>query len=136
MENLNYFNERRKFPRSLLDLPLEYRVKDFPHANGGLVFNASESGLLIYSVKDMPIGLKLNIVVLFPNGFELANFGVSAEIIWKDHHWYNDSEGYRYGLKITKIIEEDHWKLRQILSGQFQLGEISSNFKNSLPPPE
>jgi hypothetical protein len=128
MENLNYFKERRKSPRSLLDLPLEYRVKDFPLAHGGLVFNASESGLLIYSIKEMPIGQKLNIIVLFPNGFELSNFEVLAEIIWKDSYWYNDSEGYRYGLKITTIVEEDHWKLRQILTGQFQMGEISSNF--------
>jgi PilZ domain len=127
MESTDYVKERRRYPRSLVDLPLEYRVKDLPHAHGGLVVNASEEGLLIHSVKDMPVGLKLDIVVLFPRGYELANFEVLAEIIWKDLHSYNDSEGYQYGLKITQMIEEDHWKLKQLLSGQFTLGEICLN---------
>ncbi len=127
MGNSTYYNERRKYPRLLMDLPLEYRVTDHPHAHGGLVVNASETGLLLYSIKDMPIGLKLNIAVLFPKGFELANFEVLAEIVWKDLHSYDDSEGYQYGLKIIQIVEEDHWKLKQLLSGQFRLGEISNN---------
>lgn len=123
MENLNEFKERRKHPRSLVDLPVEYRIKDLPHAHGGLVVNASEEGLLIHSVKDMPLGLKLNIAVLFLRGYELANFKVTAEIIWKDLHLYNQSEGYQYGLKIIQISEEDHWKLKHLLNSQFKRGE-------------
>jgi hypothetical protein len=117
--------ERRGYPRMSLDLPLEYRVMDAPYAHGGLVVNASEVGLLINSIKNIPIGSKLNIAVLFPKGFELTNFEVFAEIIWKDLYWEEDWEGYRYGLKFIKILEEDRGKLEQLLSGQFQLGEIS-----------
>ena len=123
MENLNEFKERRKHPRSLVDLPVEYRIKDLPHAHGGLVVNASEEGLLIHSVRDMPLGLKLNIAVLFLRGYELADFEVTAEIIWRDFHLYNQSEGYQYGLKIIQISEEDHWKLKQLLNSQFKRGE-------------
>ena len=123
MENPNEFKERRKYPRSLVDLPVEYRIKDLPHAHGGLVINASEGGLLIHSLKDMPLGLKLNIAVLFLRGYELANFEVTAEIIWKDLHVYNQSEGYQYGLKIIQISEEDHWKLKQLLNSQFRRAE-------------
>jgi len=123
MENLNEFKERRKHPRSLVDLPVEYRIKDLPHAHGGLVVNASEEGLLIHSVRDMPLGLKLNIAVLFLRGYELADFEVTAEIIWKDFHLYNQSEGYQYGLKIIQISQEDHWKLKQLLNSQFKRGE-------------
>lgn len=47
-----------------LDLPLEYRVMNAPYAHGGLVVNASEVGLLINSIKNIPIGSKLNIAVL------------------------------------------------------------------------
>ena len=112
----------------MMDLPLEYRVKDLPNAHGGLVVNASEEGLLIHSNKDMPVGQKLNIIVLFPQEFELANFEVSAEIIWKDSHVYGDSEGFQYGLKIIQIIEEDHSKLKQLLTDLFQLDEISYSF--------
>jgi hypothetical protein len=117
--------ERRGYPRMSLDLPLEYRVMNAPYAHGGLVVNASEVGLLINSIKNIPIGSKLNIAVLFPKGFELTNFEVFAEIIWKDLYWEEDWEGYRYGLKFIKILEEDRGKLEQLLSGQFQLGEIS-----------
>jgi len=117
--------ERRGYPRMSLDLPLEYRVMNAPYAHGGLVVNASEVGLLINSIKNILIGSKLNIAVLFPKGFELTNFEVLAEIIWKDLYWEEDWEGYRYGLKFIKILEDDRRKLTQILSGQFQLGEIS-----------
>jgi hypothetical protein len=119
--------ERRRYPRMSLDLPLEYRVMNAPYAHGGLVVNASEVGLLINSIKNIPTGSKLNIAVLFPKGFELTNFEVLAEIIWKDLYWEEDWEGYRYGLKFIKILEEDRGKLEQILSGQFQLDEISSH---------
>jgi c-di-GMP-binding flagellar brake protein YcgR len=127
MEKLTTDIERRRYPRMSLDLPLEYRVMNAPYAHGGLVVNASEVGLLINSIKNISTGSKLNIAVLFPKGFELTNFEVLAEIIWKDLYWEEDWEGYRYGLKFIKILEEDRGKLEQILSGQFQLDEISSH---------
>jgi hypothetical protein len=127
MEKVTPYLERRRYPRMSLDLPLEYRVMNAPYAHGGLVVNASEVGLLINSIKNIPIGSKLNIAVLFPKGFELTNFEVLAEIIWKDLYWEEDWEGYRYGLKYIKIFEEDCRKLKQLLSGQFELGEISPN---------
>jgi hypothetical protein len=111
--------ERRKYPRVLLDLPLEYRVMDATYAHGGLVVNASEMGLLINSVKDILIGSRLNIAVLFPKGFELTNFEVLAEIIWKDRHWEEDWEGYRYGLRFIEILDGDRRKLKQLLSSQY-----------------
>ena len=117
--------ERRRHPRMSLDLPLEYRVMDAPYAHGGLVVNASEVGLLIHSIRNIPIGSRLHIAVLFPQGFELANFEVLAEIIWKDLYWEEDWEGYRYGLKFIKILEDDRRKLIQILSSQFESSEMS-----------
>jgi hypothetical protein len=117
MENSDDLRERRKYPRSLLNLPFEYRVRDLPHAHGGLVVDASEGGLLIHSVEDMPVGLKLNIVLLFTKGFELTNLQVSAEIVRKDLPSNNGSKGYQYGLRIIQIVEEDRWKLKELLNG-------------------
>jgi hypothetical protein len=124
MERSSAHKERRKSPRLLLDLPLEYRVMNAPYAHGGLVVNASEVGLLINSVKNMPVGTKLNIAVLFPKGYELSNFEGLAEIIWKDLHWEEDWEGYQYGLKFIQILEEDCRELKQLLNGQFQIEDI------------
>ncbi len=126
MENSEGWEERRKFPRLLMDLPLEYRVINAPYAHGGIVANASEEGFLVYSIKDMPIGTKLNIAVMFPKGYELTNFEVVAEIVRKDLHWEEDWEGYAYGLKFVQILEEDRHKLKQLLEGQYQLDEMTT----------
>ncbi len=115
--------ERRRFRRSLLDLPVEYRVVNAPYAHGGLVVNASEVGLLIQSVKNIPVGARLAIAVLFPKGFELTTFEVVAEVVWKDLHWEEDWQGFHYGMNFLRILEEDFRKLRQILRARTQLEE-------------
>jgi hypothetical protein len=127
MERSDEGQERRKFPRLVMDLPLEYRVINAPYAHGGIVVNGSEEGFLIYSVKDMPIGTKLNIVVIFPKGYELTNFELLAEIVRKDLHWEEDWEGFEYGLKFMQIFEEDRQKLKQLLSSGGQPEEFINN---------
>jgi len=124
MKTSLFHKERRRFSRFLVDLPLEYRVVNAPYAHGGIVVNASEVGLLVQSVKSIPIGTKLMIAVLFPKGFELASFEVLAEVIWKDLHWEEDWEGFYYGLRFIQILENDCRKLKQLLSGRFHLEEI------------
>ena len=117
--------EKRKYPRFLIDLPLEYQEAETSHARGGIVINASEGGFLIESVKNIPIGTKLNIAVLFPKWFELADFRLVAETLWKEPLWKDDWTGYRYGLNIVQILEEDQTKLKLLLGGQFNLGVFS-----------
>ena len=138
MENPIGFKDRREYARSLVDLPVEYRIKDVPHAHGGLVVNASEGGLLIHSPRDMPLGLTLGIVVLFLAEYELANLEATAEIIWKDLHSYNQTDGYQYGLKIIQILEEDRGKLKRLLSGQLTRGKniYPFPFRSRTNPPE
>ena len=114
MENQAYFKERREYPRVFMDLPLDYSVKYDPRTRGGIVIDASETGFLIYSTEDIPIGTKLRIAVFFPWDHELANLEVSAEVIWKRaaDKW---GEGYQYGIKFSQISQEDYSKLRQLL---------------------
>lgn len=120
MEQSKGHKERRKFPRSFMDLPIEYRVRDALHPHGGVVINGSETGLLIHSVKDMPVGTKLNIGVLFPAGFELTNFEVFAEIVRKEVCWEENWQGFEYGLTFIRIEEEDSQKLAQLLKKRFR----------------
>ena len=49
----------------------------------GVLVNASEGGFLIEAVRDIPVG-KLDIAVLFPKGFELANFKLVVKIVRKE----------------------------------------------------
>jgi PilZ domain len=116
--------ERRKHPRVVLDLPLEYRLTNIPNAHGALIVNGSEMGLLMESVKNIPVGTNLNIVILFPKGYELADLEVSAQIVWKEFYWKEDWEGYQYGLKFVSIRAHDRWKLRQLLSNQYNVETI------------
>jgi hypothetical protein len=114
-----YFKDRRKYPRVHIDLPLEYRVKYDARAHGGIVIDASESGFLIYSTEDIPIGTKLKIAVLFSAEYELAKFEVFAEIIWKNADMEKEEEGYQYGVRFVQVLEEDYRKLGKLLSGRF-----------------
>ena len=123
--------EKRRYPRFLIDLPLEYRDLDGSCLHGGIVANASETGFLMESGKDIPIGTELNIVVLYLEGFELANFKVTTKIVWKEPYWREDlkkdrsSKGYQYGLEFIQILDEDRWKLNLLLGEQFASEEIS-----------
>ena len=109
----------------MLDLPLEYRVLDGPYTHGGLVVNASEVGLLIQSIRNIPVGEKLATVILFPKGFELASLEVLGEVVWKDIHQEDDWEGFHYGLNFIDILEDDRNKLKRVLTGEYSMEEIS-----------
>jgi hypothetical protein len=108
-----HFREKRKYPRVEMDLPVDYWMKHDPHAHGGIVMDASETGFFIFSVEDIPIGTKLKIAVLFPREYELANFEVVAEIIRKKVV-KKEKGGYQYGIKFTQILQEDYRKLREL----------------------
>ena len=98
---------------------------------GAIVVNASEGGCLIESPGDIPVGTELSVTVLYPKGFELANFKVTAKIVWKELYWREDlkrdrsSKGYQYGLEFIQILDEDRWKLSLLLSERFASEEIS-----------
>jgi c-di-GMP-binding flagellar brake protein YcgR len=115
-----YSTDRRQYPRVYMDLPLEYRVGYAPHARGGIVIDASETGFLIYSPDGIPVGTKLKVAVLFPKEYELAIFEVSAEIIRKEFV-AKEEKGYQYALKFIQILEEDCRKLRELLKRSSQI---------------
>ena len=133
MDKLKGPREKRKSERVFTYLPLEYRVRNAPYMHEGHVVNASEGGFLIYSNKDIPVGMKLRFELLFPKGFELNNFGAEAEIVRKEDAPENRSEKYQYGIRFTQMSEEDQRKLRQLLSGRLQTKtkeDLSYSFVN------
>ena len=81
------------------------------------------------SPRDITIGTELNIAVLFPKGFELANFNVVVKIVWKEPYSKEDLKGdsywkgYQYGLEFIQVLEDDRWKLNFLLDGRFNLEE-------------
>jgi hypothetical protein len=120
--------EKRSHPRVIINLPVEYRDMGDPCLRGAIIVNASEGGFLIESPRDISVGTELSITVLYPTGFELANFKVVAKIVRKETYWKGNQywEGYQYGLEFIKILEEDRWKLDLLLSGRYYLEEMAT----------
>jgi hypothetical protein len=117
--------EKRRHRRILVNVPVDFQDIDKSNISPGLVINLSRTGLLIQTFEDMPIGKRINIKVLFPKGFGVANFSAVVEIVWKDICLWEDWEGYQYGLKFIKVLNKDLPKLKQFLSNQFASVEIS-----------
>ncbi len=129
MDNPSESKEKRKYPRVLINLPVDLWVIHELKAASGLVLNGSEGGLLIQTFKDMPICTRIDIKVLFKvllsKGVKSAKFRAVTDIIWKGTYWWEDWEGYQYGLKFIQILDEDYRKLKLILSNRSNLEEAS-----------
>jgi hypothetical protein len=116
--------EKREFPRIIITLPLDFRTSDEANIVSGIVINMSLGGLLIQSFKDLPVGLRIDIKVLFSQVLGIADFKAEAEIIWKDMDIWEGWEGYQYGLKFVQISNEEHNKLEEVLRNQSTLQKI------------
>ena len=117
-QDLDSIKEKRKHPRFYLSLPIDFRVMDAPQVRGAMIVNASETGLLIQSPNGVPAGTKLNIAVLFSQGFELANFEVVAEVVWTRTYSHEGKQGHELGLRFTHISEENRQKLKHLLGSE------------------
>ncbi len=115
-EALSHSRERRKHSRATVSLPLHIQVDENEGVYPGLVIDASESGLLIQTLKEMFVGTIIDIEVLFPEKLCLPNFKAEAEIVWKDIYEQEGWEGYMYGLTFIQVSKEDYLKLKHILS--------------------
>jgi hypothetical protein len=115
MQDSNSIGEKRKHPRYYLNLPIEFKVMNDRYVHGAMTVNASETGLLVQSPKNIPVGTKLSIAVLFSQGFQLSNFEMLAEVVWTKIHANEGREGYQSGLRFIHILEEDRQQLKNLL---------------------
>lgn len=118
--------EKRRHRRILINVPVDFQNIDKANVSPGLVINLSQTGFLIQTFEEMPIGKRINIKVSFPKGFEVANFSAVVEIVWKDICLWEDWEGYQYGLKFIKVLNKDLPKLKHFLNNRFDSVEISA----------
>lgn len=124
MKSPSHHKERRDHPRIIMKLPANFEIKESGSGYPGLTLDASRSGLLIQTLKEMPVGISLNIEILLPEKLKLSKIRAETEIVWKDVCYWEDWEGYQYGLKFTRISDEDYLKLSSILSNPSCLQEI------------
>ena len=124
LKNSSHDKERRDHPRITISLPTHFEVKEDGSSYPGLTIDASRSGLLIQTLKEMPVGIKLDIEVFLPKTLRLSRIRAETEIIWKGVGYWEDWEGYEYGLKITYISNEDYTELSRILGNPTCLQEV------------
>ncbi len=123
--------ERRRYPRVFINLPLEYRDEGDSCLRGAVLVNAGEGGFLFESTRDIAVGTRLGVALLFSKGFELANLKAVTQIVWKEPYRKQDSKGnqhwkgYRYGVEFVQVLDEDRLKLNYLLENQFELEETS-----------
>jgi c-di-GMP-binding flagellar brake protein YcgR len=122
--------ERRKDSRVPISLPLEYWETD-DACHGGLVRNLSEMGVLIYSIRNMPIGVQLSIRVFFIKGYELDGFQARARIVWREDCFEENRKGYQYGLEFAGISEEDRHKLVSLLNSRFSSKDTNDSVQSA-----
>ena len=121
--NSDLYQEKRMRPRSVIDLPFDCRRVGGCDLRAGIVGNASDTGLLIYSGNNFPIGTNLIVTVFFPREFQLDAFEAIGTIVRKSLTFDEDgkSDQYDYGLKIIQIKEGELVKLRRIQEGAYPL---------------
>jgi hypothetical protein len=124
MKNSSHHKERRDHPRIMISLPTHFEIEENGSSYPGLTIDASQSGLLIQTLKEMPVGIKLDIEVFLPKKLRQSRIRAETEIIWKGVGYWEDWEGYEYGLKITHISNEDCTELSRILSDPTCLQEV------------
>ncbi|MCX5907248.1 MAG: PilZ domain-containing protein [Deltaproteobacteria bacterium] len=106
--------EKRRNPRFLLDLPIEYLQVDSSLARPGRTGNASKGGLLVYLNEEPDIGQYLRVKLFFTLGRELVVVSALSEVVWINTYFGKEGD-YQCGLRFREISPEDLQKLESFL---------------------
>lgn len=109
-----FIAERRKYRRFSVELPLDYSIENKEHY-GGVAANASRGGLVAYLPVAITVGTRLNIELIFVNGFELSSVKARAKVIWSHLAPKVIWGEYEYGLEFERLQERDVQKLKTLL---------------------
>ena len=107
--------ERRRHPRFVVELPLDYTQTDNSDILGGIVANASEGGLLVYLPERMNIGTLLKIQIFYVRDLEFNMIKAVGKIVWSDLAARESWGEHRYGLQFVSIDKENLHKLITLL---------------------
>ena len=116
MKDLMRFKELQRI------LPAEYWETEGA-IYGAIVDKVSPDGLLMLSIRDMPVGTRLNVRIFYAHEFELEGFTVVAKIVWKSVYTEENWRGYKYGLDCVQLSEQKLPRLNN-LGGRSGLGVI------------
>ncbi len=104
---------RRKYPRFLLNLPLEYSCPASPIKCLGQAEKGSRGGLKVCLRGHFKIGDNLRIKVFFAVGTELQTAELTTRVVWANFR--PEEKENRYGVKIMDTCSEDYAKWGKFL---------------------
>lgn len=107
--------ERRRYPRFIVDLPIEYYRINSSIGRAGRGLSISEGGLMIYFPEEIEVHQYLRLKLFLSSGSELNTIEVMAEVVWKDIHLGKGWGDYRCGVKFIDIPSDDSTKLKKFL---------------------
>jgi c-di-GMP-binding flagellar brake protein YcgR len=121
--------ERRKYPRFLINLPIEYIRLDQSQICSGQGVDLSEGGLLLHVSDDMDIGQHLKISLFIDADSGIKPIEVKGTVVWKDCKLGKD--GFqRIGFNFLEITPAHRQALKSFLNN---LSEMTSRFKPIFP---
>lgn len=120
-------NEKRKYPRYRVDLPIKYSKTNFIFKYGRAT-NASEGGIMAYLPEEIETGQDIALKLFFPSFYELNPLEIVGQVVWTDIHLRRDwGWDYQTGVKFINISPEDKSKFKKFL---MSLSSSSQPYQN------
>ena len=107
--------ERRRYPRFVVDLPIEYSQVNSPISQSGRLMNLGEGGMFIRSPEQIEIGQHLKSNFSFTSGSEINSIEMLTEVAWIDIDLGEAWGDYRCGVKFIDASPENMTKLKNFL---------------------
>ena len=110
-----YTFERRRHPRFMVELPVEYRRAGAPRLCPGHTINFSEDGFMISVSEQMEAGEDLEMKIYFSSASGLITIAAVVKVVWADTD--AKEEGYyRFGVRYVDISAPDMEALKGFLN--------------------
>jgi hypothetical protein len=113
-EPLQFTLERRRHPRFLVELPVEYRRANDPRIRPGHTLNFSEDGLMVCVSDQMEIGENLEMKIYFSSGSGFVTIPATVKVVWADIDVKEDGY-YCFGMNFLNISPVDKGFLQEFL---------------------
>ena len=117
--------ERRRHPRFVVDLPIEYWKVDHLKSCPSRATNVCEGGLLVHLSEQLEIGQNLRLNLFVDACPDLNCIEALVRVVWKDLHLGKDGD-YLTGVKFTDISEQDLGTLKRFLKNLMNLKSPSA----------
>ena len=117
--------ERRKHPRFVVDLPVEYWKVDHSKSYPSRATNVCEGGLLLHLSEQLEIGQNLRLNLFVDAGSDLTCLEALVQVVWKDFRLGKDGD-CRTGVKFVDISNQDLETLTRFLKNLMNLESPST----------